>query len=43
LIDRHLMLGALRMAFGMQRPAARPLLHPDRGSEDASRDCRQAL
>ena len=31
-IDRHLVLGALRMAIGMRRPTAGLLHHTDRGS-----------
>ena len=42
-IDRHLVLGALRMAIGMRRPKAGLLHHTDRGSQYASRDYRQAL
>ncbi len=42
-IDRHLVLGALRMAIGTQRPAAGLLHHTDRGSQYASRDYRQTL
>ena len=42
-IDRHLVLGALRMAIGTRRPKAGLLHHTDRGSQYASRDYRQAL
>jgi transposase InsO family protein len=41
--DRHLVLGALRMAIGTRRPAAGLVHHTDRGSQYASRDYRQAL
>ncbi len=42
-IDRHLVLGVLRMAIGTRRPVAGLVLHTVRGSKYASRDYRLAL
>ena len=43
LIDRHLVLAALRMALGTRRPPPGLLHHTDRGSQYASGDYQDAL
>lgn len=42
-IDRHLVLGALRMALGARKPPRGLIHHTDRGSQYASNDYRRAL